>query len=183
MPAPETAHTEPYGLLAEFETPEALIDATRRAREEGYRDLDAFTPFPVYEIFPVLRLRDHRVLWLGLFGGLFGCALAFGMQIFTNYDYPINVGGRPLYALSAFAVVAFELTVLFAALTPAIGMLVLNGLPRLHHPVFGVPSFHRASRDRFFLCVLASDKKFDTGKTKDFLHKLDAASVETVETT
>jgi hypothetical protein len=118
-----------------------------------------------------------------LFGGLFGCALAFGMQIFTNYDYPINIGGRPLYALSAFAVVAFELTVLFAALAPAIGMLVLNGLPRLHHPVFGAPSFHRASRDRFFLCVLASDKKFDAGKTKDFLRKLDAASVEVVEAT
>jgi hypothetical protein len=183
MAAPETTRAEPYGLLAEFETPEALVEATRRARDEGYRDLDTFTPFPVYEIFPVLRLRDHRVLWLGLFGGLFGCALAFGMQIFTNYDYPINVGGRPLYALSAFAVVAFELTVLFAALAPAIGMLVLNGLPRLHHPVFGAPSFHRASRDRFFLCVLASDKKFDAGKTKDFLRKLDAASVEVVEAT
>jgi hypothetical protein len=183
MSAPESARIEPYGLLAEFETPEALVEATRRARDEGYRDLDTFTPFPVYEIFPVLRLQDHRVLWLGLFGGLFGFALAFAMQIFTNYDYPINVGGRPLYALSAFAVVAFELTVLFAALTPAIGMLVLNGLPRLHHPVFGAPSFHRASRDRFFLCVLASDQKFDISKTREFLRKLHPASVETVQTT
>jgi hypothetical protein len=183
MAVREPAGVKPYGLLAEFATPEALVEATRRAREEGYRDLDTFTPFPIYEIFPVLRLRDQRVLWLGLFGGLFGCALAFGMQIFTNYDYPINVGGRPLYALSAFAVVAFELTVLFAALTPAIGMLVLNGLPRLHHPVFGAPSFHRASRDRFFLCVLASDGKFDAGKTRDFLGKLEPASVEMVEAT
>jgi hypothetical protein len=183
MAVHEPTGVGPYGLLAEFETPEALVKATRRTREEGYRDLDTFTPFPVYEIFPALRLRDHRVLWLGLFGGAFGCALAFGMQMFTNYDYPINVGGRPLYALSAFAVVAFELTVLFAALTPAIGMLVLNGLPRLHHPVFGAPSFHRASRDRFFLCVLASDEKFDAGKTRDFLRKLNAASVEMVEAT
>ena len=76
------------------------------ARKAGYRDLDAFTPFPVYELFPVLRLHDRRVLWLGLIGGIFGCALALGMQFFTNFDYPINVGGRPLYALSAFAVVA-----------------------------------------------------------------------------
>jgi hypothetical protein len=182
MPA-RTDRTETYGLLAEFKTPEELIEAAKRSRSEGYRDLDAFTPFPVYELFPVLRLRDHRVLWLGLFGGLFGFTLAIAMQLYTNFDYPINVGGRPLYALSAFAVIAFELTVLFAALTPAIGMLALNGLPRLHHPVFGAPSFHRASRDRFFLCVLATDALFDERKTRDFLRKLDPASVETVEAT
>jgi hypothetical protein len=170
-----------YGLLAEFETPEALTAAARKARDAGYRDLDAFTPFPIYELFPALRLRDHRVLWLGLFGGIFGFALALGMQLFTNFDYPINVGGRPLYALSAFMVVCFELTVLFAALTPAIGMLVLNGLPRLNHPVFNAPRFYRASRDRFFLCVLASDEKFDSQKTRRFLHGLKANSVELVE--
>jgi hypothetical protein len=177
------ANAEPYGLLAEFETPEALIEAAKRAREEGYRDLDAFTPFPVHELFPVLRLRDHRVLWLGLFGGLFGFIVALGMQLFTNFDYPINVGGRPLYALSAFAVVAFELTVLFAALTPAFGMLALNGLPRLHHPVFGAKVFPRASRDRFFLCVLATDAQFDTRKTKRFLDTLDPTSIELVNAT
>jgi hypothetical protein len=183
MAADKPARSENYGLLAEFETPESLVEAAKRAREEGYRDLDAFTPFPIYELFPVLRLRDHRVLWLGLFGGIFGCTLAFGMQLFTNFDYPLNVGGRPLYALSAFAVIAFELTVLFAALTPALGMLVLNGLPRLHHPVFGAPAFRRASKDRFFLCVLATDAQFDDRKTRDFLRKLDPASVEMVEAT
>jgi Protein of unknown function (DUF3341) len=170
-----------YGALAEFETPEALIEAARQAREAGYRDLDTFTPFPVYEIFPVLRLRDHRVLWLGLAGGIFGFALALGMQLFTNFDYPINVGGRPLYALSAFMVVCFELTVLFAALIPAIGMLALNGLPRLNHPVFSAPEFFRASRDRFFLCVLASDEKFDAQKTRQFLRGLKPNAVELVE--
>ena len=120
------------------------------------------------------------LLWLGLVGGFFGCALAFGMQVFTNFDYPINVGGRPLYALSAFAVVAFELTVLFAALAPAIGMLALNGLPRLHHPVFEARAFSRASRDRFFLCVLATDPHFDARTTREFLQGLDPASVELV---
>jgi hypothetical protein len=174
------AEADSYGLLAEFETPEALLAAARRARAEGYRALDAFTPFPVYELNDVLELRDRRVLWLGLIGGILGCALAFGMQLFTNFDYPINVGGRPLYALSAFSVVAFELTVLFAALTPAIGMLALNGLPRLHHPVFGARAFRRASRDRFFLCVLAGDEQFDTGKTRDFLQGLAPVSVELV---
>jgi hypothetical protein len=175
------AKREYFGLLAEFETPEALLAATERARKAGYRELDTFTPFPVYEVFPVLRLRDRRVLWLGLFGGIFGFCLALGMQMFTNWDYPINVGGRPLYPLSAFMVVGFELTVLFAALTSAIGMLALNGLPRLHHPVFSAPRFYRASRDRFFLCVLASDGKFDPRKTRDFLRDLKPNSVELVE--
>ena len=174
------ADAEHYGLLAEFDTPEALIAAARKARAAGFRDLDAFTPFPVYELFPVLRLRDHRVLWLGLIGGVFGCALALGMQLYSNFSYPINVGGRPLYALSAFAVVAFELTVLFAALFPAIGMLALNGLPRLHHPVFEAPAFRRASKDRFFLCVLATDAQFDARKTADFLKGLGPQSVELV---
>jgi hypothetical protein len=169
-----------YGALAEFETSEALLAATKDARAEGYRDLDTFTPFPVYEAFPVLRLHDRRVLWLGLFGGLFGFALALGMQLFTNFDYPINVGGRPLYALSAFMVVCFELTILFAALAPAIGMLALNGLPRLNHPVFAVEKFRRASRDRFFLCVLASDEKFDPQRTRQYLRGLKPLSVELV---
>ncbi len=170
-----------YGLLAEFETSEALISAAERTRAAGYRELDAFTPFPVYELQSIFGLRDHRVLWLGLFGAIFGFVLALGMQLFTNFDYPINVGGRPLYALSAFMVVCFELTVLFGALTPAIGMLALNGLPRLNHPLFAVPDFHRASRDRFFLCVLASDAKFDAQKTRQFLRGLKPNAVELVE--
>jgi hypothetical protein len=167
-------------MLAEFEAPETLIEAAKRARAEGYRDLDAFTPFPVHELFPILRLRDHRVLWLGLAGGIGGFLLALGMQLYTNFDYPINVGGRPLYALSAFAVIAFELTVLFAALTPAVGMLALNGLPRLHHPVFEAARFRRASKDRFFLCVLATDAQFDADKTRAFLTSLDPVSIEMV---
>jgi hypothetical protein len=120
------------------------------------------------------------VLWLGLIGGFAGFSIALAMQAFVNFDYPINVGGRPLYPLSAFAVVAFELTVLFAALFPAIGMLALNGLPRLHHPVFGAKTFARASKDRFFLCVLASDGKFEARETMRFLRSLDPASVELV---
>lgn len=172
---------EPYGLLGEFETPEALVAAAQAARRAGYRALDAFTPFPVPELYRILRLRDHRVLWLGLWGGVFGFALALAMQMFTNFDYPINTGGRPLYALSAFAVVAFELTVLFAALAPAIGMLALNGLPRLHHPVFDAPRFHRASRDRFFLCILATDERFERSSGTAFLREAGALSVATVE--
>jgi hypothetical protein len=170
-----------YGLLAEFEQPEDLVAATKRARAAGYRALDTFTPFPVYELKSVLRLNDRRVLWLGLFGGLFGAGVALAMQLYTNFDYPINVGGRPLYSLSAFAVIIFELIILFSALFTAVGMLALNGLPRLNHPVFAAPQFYRASRDRFFLCVLASDPKFEHKATRDFLRNLGAKSVELVD--
>jgi hypothetical protein len=169
-----------YGLLAEFESPEALVEAARHARRAGYRALDAFTPFPVPALAPLLRWRDDRVLWLGLIGGVLGAALAFAMQAFTNFDYPLNVGGRPLYPISAFAVVSFELMVLGAALFAAFGMLALNGLPRLHHPAFAAPRFGLASRDRFFLCVRGSDPRFDARETRRFLKGLGAASVEEV---
>jgi hypothetical protein len=118
------------------------------------------------------------VPWLGFFGACFGAALALAMQFFTNWDYPINVGGRPLYPLSAFAVVTFELTVLFGALTPAFGMLALNHLPRLHDPVFSGKRFHLASKDRFFLCIRARDVQFDKQDTPRFLQQLGASSVE-----
>jgi hypothetical protein len=169
-----------YGLLAEFDTPDALIEAARQARREGYRQLDAFTPFPVEELTKILRLRDQRVPWLAFLGACFGAALALAMQAYTNWSYPIDVGGRPLYALSAFAVVTFELTVLFGALAPAFGMLALNRLPRLHDPVFSASRFRLASRDRFFLCIKADDSQFDEEKTTSFLGGLGACSIQVV---
>ena len=170
----------PYGMLAEFENPEALVAAAKRARANGYCHLDAFTPFPVHELEGVLALHDRRVLWLGLIGGATGFVVALGMQAFTNFDYPIDVGGRPLYPLSAFAVVIFELTVLFSALFTAIGMLIVNGLPRLSYPVFAGSRFHLASKDRFFLCVKAEDPRFHASETRRFLETLGAHSVELV---
>ena len=169
-----------YGVLAEFDTPEALMEAARRARREGYCDLDAFSPFPVEGLAKVLRVIDRRPLWLGLIGACSGAAIALAMQIFTNWDYPINVGGRPIYPLSAFMVVTFELTILFGALVPALGMLVLNRLPRLNHPVFAGSRFHLASRDKFFLCIKARDSRFDETSTPNFLKTLGARSVEMV---
>jgi hypothetical protein len=174
------AETSAYGLFAEFETPEQLIAAAKQARSDGYRELDAFTPFPVPELVGIFELRDSKVLWLGLIGGFVGCAVALAMELYVNFDYPLDVGGRPQYALSAFAVVAFELTVLFAALFPAVGMLALNGLPRLNHPMFGAKAASRASRDRFLLCILASDAKFDPPETERFLWEQEPHSVELV---
>ena len=174
---PEAA---PYGLLAEFKGPEELLAAARHARSSGYRALDAFTPFPVEGLAEILQLRDRSVPRLGLIGGCSGFAAALAMQLFTNFDYPINVGGRPLYALSAFAVVAFELTVLFSASFVVVGMLVMNRLPRLNHPVFAGSRFHLASRDRFFLCIKGHDPRFDESETRNFLEGLGAESVEQI---
>ncbi len=169
-----------YGILAEFDSPESLIEAARRTRVEGFRALDAFTPFPVEGLAEILEFCDRRVLWLGLVGGFLGFTIALVMQCFTNFDYPIEVGGRPVYALSAFAVVAFELTVLFGALMPAFGMLILSGLPRLHYPVFRASRFHLASRDRFFLCIMADDPRFSEEAVRRWLEQLGAQSVELV---
>jgi len=169
-----------YGILAEFDSAEAVLDAAKRARADGYRDLDAFTPFPVHGLADVLEIRDNRILWLGLGGAIFGAVLALGMQAFTNYSFPIVVGGKPIYAISAFMVVTFELTILFGALTPAIGMLALNGLPRLNYPVFSSSRFHLASRDRFFLCIHAADPGFDADQAEAFLKTLHHHSIERV---
>jgi hypothetical protein len=169
-----------YGLLAEFESAEALIEGVKRTRQEGYRTLDAFTPFPVEGLADLLEFRDRRVLWLGLGGGCLGFAVALAMQVLANFDYPLNVGGRPVQALSAFAVIAFELTILFSALSTALGMLYLNGLPRLSYPVLAASRIHLASKDRFFLCVKAADPRFHADETAEFLRRLGATSVELV---
>ena len=142
-----------YGMLGEFESPEALLAAARRARAAGYRELDAFTPFPVDGLARSLKIQRPMISLGGRIGAFAGGGTALLMQVFVNYDYPLNVGGRPVYALSAFAVVTFELTILSSALAMVVGMLWQNGLPRLNYPVFAAARFHLASKDRFFLCV------------------------------
>ena len=169
-----------YGALAEFKSPEDLLAATRKAREAGYRSLDAFTPFPVAGLDRILWFPRPTISFIGLGGAVAGAGTALAMQFFTNYDYPLNVGGRPVYPISAFAVVTFELTILFSALAMLFGMLWQNGLPRLSYPVLNGERFHRASKDSFFLCVGADDAKFDASETLAFLSGAGALSVELV---
>jgi hypothetical protein len=171
---------EPYGLLAEFDSPDALLAAAREARDAGYRRLDAFTPFPVEGLTQILRMPRPRISWVGLIGGFGGAGTALLMQFYVNYDYPLDVGGRPLYAISAFAVVTFELTILFSALSMIFVMLWQNGLPRLNHPIFAARRFHLASKDRFFLCVKGDDPELEPQKTAAFLKRVGARSVELV---
>jgi ActD protein len=171
-----------YGILAEFETPAELIAAARRTREEGYRRIDAYTPYPVHELTEALELPRTKLPILVFVGGLLGCGTALLMQWFaTAVHYPVNVGGRPLASWPSYIPITFELTVLFAAFAAVLGMLGLNGLPMPYHPVFHVPRFALASRDRFFLCIEATDTLFDLEKTKAFLASLGAREVTEVE--
>jgi len=169
------------GLLAEFGTADALLDATKRARSEGFCKIDAFSPYPVEGMTEVLALkRDHRIGWITIAGGAFGFLGMLTVQLFVNWDYPIEVGNRPLFAWPAFFVVDFELMILCAVLFAVVGMFIIIGLPKLYHPLFGAPRFGLASEDKFFLYIDAADPKFDGAKTRSFLGALGALTIEPV---
>jgi hypothetical protein len=167
-----------HGLLAEFDSPEALRRATRRAWRAGYRDMDAYTPYPVEGLARDLGMVRTRIPFVVLTAGLVGATVGFGMQFWTMaMDYPFDVGGRPENSWPVFLPITFEVMVLVAAFAALLGMMFLNGLPRLHHPVFNVPQLVRASQDRFFLCIEATDAQFDRLRTAEFLEGLAAKEV------
>jgi len=169
------------GLLAEFGTADALLDAAKRARSEGFREIDAFSPYPVDGMAEVLSLKgDTRIGWITIAGGAFGFLGMLAVQLFVNWDYPIEVGNRPLYAWPAFFVVDFELMILCAVLFAVVGMFIIIGLPKLYHPLFGTPRFGLASEDKFFLYIDARDPKFDFDRTRGFLGSLGAWDIEAV---
>lgn len=171
-----------WGMLAEFERPDELVVAARRAHEAGYRRMDAYTPFPIHGLSEALGLPPSKLPLVVLVGGLIGCATALGMQWFSSVvHYPMNVGGRPFASWPAFIPITFELTVLFASGAAVFGMLGMNKLPMPYHPVFNAPRFAFASRDRFFLGVEARDAKFDPEKTRKFLESLGAREIVAVE--
>jgi hypothetical protein len=163
-----------YGLMVEFTSPEAILLAVRRTRQAGYTDIDAYTPYTVEGLAAELGLRSSRIPSVVLIAGLVGAAVGFFMQFYSMaVDYPFNSGGRPHNSWPVFIPITFEVMVLLAALAGFLTMMLLNGLPHLNHPVFNVPQFIRASQDRFFLCIEASDPKFDMENTSQFLSTLD----------
>ena len=171
-----------YGLIAEFPGPNELIAAARQTREAGYLNYDAYTPYPIEELSEAMGMHRNRLPLLVLIGGIIGLLGGYGLQYWTSaVDYPLNVGGRPTFSLISFFPVTFETTVLGAALSAVLGMLALNGLPQPYHPVFNVPRFALASRDRFFLCIEAQDPLFDRDGTRRFLDRLAPRSVSEVE--
>jgi Ni/Fe-hydrogenase subunit HybB-like protein len=168
-----------YGMLAEFDSSERLVEAIRHSRRLGYRKLEAYSPVPDERIVEALGVGRSRLSLLVLLGGAAGAIGGYFLQYYLNVlDYPLNVGGRPLNSVPLFALVAIELSILCASLTAVLVMLLRNGLPRLHHPMFAVPQFVRASRDRFFLCVRADDVRFIPHEgTREFLESLQPRGV------
>jgi ActD protein len=171
-----------HGLMAEFDDPRALVAATSKARDEGYRRMDAYSPFPIEELHEAMGGHHSRLPLIVLVGGLVGCVGGFLLQYWASaIAYPLNVGGRPFNSWPAFIPVTFECTILGAALSAVLGMLALNGLPMPYHSVFNVPRFALASRNRFFLCIEAKDRKFDLEATRRFLETLGPREVSTVD--
>ena len=170
-----------YGVIAEFDSPTALVAAARAAREKGYRKLDAYSPFPIEELSDALHLHHNKLPLIVLIGGIVGGTLGYLLQYWvTVVSYPINVGGRPLHSWPAYIVIAFEMTILLASLSAVLGLLGLCGLPMPYHPTFNVPRFALASRNRFFLCIEATDPLFDHDGTCQFLETLEPREVSEV---
>jgi hypothetical protein len=162
--------TKLFGIAAEFDTPEALLHAAEEASSAGYTRAEAYSPFVVEGVAEALGSRHNWVAPITLIAGMTGTVTGFGMCWYAHVIwYPFNVGGRPLNSWPAWIPITFELTVLFAALACAIGMVALNGLPRLHHPMFNLTNFDRASTDRFFLCIEATDPQFDSAAIRELL--------------
>ncbi|GGA71004.1 membrane protein [Edaphobacter acidisoli] len=172
-----------YGLLAEFNTPGELVEATEAAYQAGYRRMECYTPYPVEEAASALRFHKTRVPLVCLVGGLMGLTTAFSMETWINvWAYPLNIGGRPLFSWPAFIIPAYEWTILFSGLAAAFGMFALCGLPQLYHPVFNAQNFRvGATTDKFFLCLEAADPQFSPTGTRAFLEQFTAVSVVEVD--
>lgn len=182
MTIPPAIAEDLYGLLAEFPSGEALVEAARRTHAAGYRRFDAYSPMPVDGLAEAVGFRGTRIPLVVLVGGILGAATGYFMQWYLMaVDYPLNIGGRPLHSWPAFIPVTFELTILFAALAAVLGMLGLNRLPMPYHPLFAVPKFSWATQDRFFLCVEATDPTFNLHQTRDFLVSLGPTEIIVVE--
>jgi len=170
-----------YGLMAEFDNPTDLVVAAEHTRDAGYKKIDAYSPFPVEGLAEAIGFHHDLVPLVTLIGGILGGSGGFLMQYWmAAVNYPVNIAGRPLNSWPSFIVITFEMTILFGAIFAVFGMLALNGLPMPYHPVFNVPRFAFASKDRFFLIVFATDKKYDAVATRTFLEGLNPRSISEV---
>jgi hypothetical protein len=170
-----------YGLMAEFDSPSDLVAAAQRTQDAGYKKIDAYSPFPVEGLAEAIGFHHDLVPLITLIGGIVGGTTGYLMQYWMSaVNYPLNIGGKPPHSWPAFIVITFEMTILFAGLSAVLGMLALNGLPMPYHPVFNVPRFALASKDRFFLIVFSTDSRYDPAGTRRFLEGLNPRSLSEV---
>jgi hypothetical protein len=170
-----------YGIMAEFDSASDLVTAARKTHEAGYKKIDAYSPFPVEELAEAIGFHSNGVPLVTLIGALIGGLSGYLMQYWIAVvTYPVNIGGRPYHSWPAFIVVTFEMTILFGGISAVFGMLALNGLPMPYHPVFNVPRFVMASKDRFFLIVFSTDPKYEPAGTRRFLESLGGRSISEV---
>ena len=176
-------HVPPlYGVMAEFESPTDLVAAAHKVYSLGYRRINGYSPFPIEELSEAIGFTKTGLPLIVFIGGVVGGLSGFFMQYWiAAIDYPINVGGKPTNSWPAFIPITFEMTVLFAAFSAVLGMLILNKLPQPYHPVFNLPNFALATRDRFFLAIEANDAKFNHAEVVDLLKSLNAVAVNDVE--
>ena len=181
-PAFEFEDPKLFGLMAEFEEHEQLLEAARRAYAEGYRRMDGYSPFPIDGLAEALGHECSEIPLVTLFGGVIGGLGGYFMEWYAmGHLYPLNVGGRPLNSWPNFIPITFELTILVASFSAFVSVFLLSRLPQPHHPVFNLPEFERASIDRFFLCIEAADPKFERSETRKFLENLKPCKVSEVE--
>lgn len=167
-----------YGLVASYDTPEALLRAAERVRDAGYTHTDALTPFPVHGIVDALGIKKSKMSALVFAGAAAGCLAGFGLQYWVSViTYPHIVSGRPLFSWPNFIPVIFECTVLFAGLTAFVGMLVRNNLPRPYHPVFAAPLVEDATTSKFVIVIEATDPRFNLDETRRLLQQSGAEHV------
>jgi hypothetical protein len=168
-----------YGILAEFNSAQELVDASRKAYAEGYRKIDAYSPFPIEALEEALGIPHTILPWVVFFGGLLGGMAGYGLEYWSQViEYPLIIGGKPFHSWPNFIPVWFETTVLGASISAVVGMLALNGLPQPYHPVFNIESFReRAQNDKFFLCIEARDPRYKPEEIKKFLSGLNPVGV------
>lgn len=170
------------GLLAEYDSPSLVYHACEKIRDKGYKRFDSYTPFPVHGLDKAMGLGPSYLPWLVLMAGSTGAILAMAFMIWCSvYDYPLNIGGKPVFSIPAFIPITFEVTVLFSGLTAVFGMFALNKLPTFHHPLFNIKRFLKVTDDKFFIMVEASDPKYDEKALRELFEASNASSITVVE--